>query len=520
MGFESNPLNTFEHVVVLMLENRSFDNLLGYLYPDGVPADAPLAKTFEGVAGRDLSNPDDGGTPIPVSVGTDHHQPFPDPGEEFDHVQTQIFGRGRSSPEPMKGFVVDYVAALEDLTKLHGLKRWRGSPAVQSKTIMNCFDPNGLPVLSRLAEEFAVFDHWFCAVPSQTWCNRAFWHAATSWGWVNNPPIGHHSDPWNHAHWQASSAGETLFDQIEAKFGKGSWHIYADLPIPFTTLVHWGDLKYKLGREHVRSFHDFLADCHSGCLPNYSFVEPHFINFVDGALWHDDMHPSSWHSALYHKTPTGSVALGDQLVLQVYKAIRDSTNSGGSYWKNTLLIITFDEHGGCFDHVVPPPTTPPDVQGFNTKTGQEGFDFKRLGVRVPTVMISAHIGKHTVVNSQMQHCSFLKTMQQKWGLDDLGPRQQCAPPFTEVFTSPEVRALNSWPEWSSYPGPVAGAEEVPEIDPSDIPLNDLQTSIVGAMRENLASEPKVAELLKVTPPANDYQLLTWLAESRHPPDEG
>jgi phospholipase C len=73
----------------------------------------------------------------------------------------------------MKGFVQDYYRTLE------GLQKWRGSPAAQSPAIMKCFAPNSLPVLSGLAKEFAVFDQWFCAVPNQTWCNRAFWHAAT-----------------------------------------------------------------------------------------------------------------------------------------------------------------------------------------------------------------------------------------------------------------------------------------------------------------------------------------------------
>ena len=186
MGTNPSGLDTFDHVVVLMLENRSFANILGYLYQAGVPS----GKNFEGVATKVLTNPDASGQPIPVSLGADLHQPYPDPGEEFDHVTFQLFGSSQSLGTPqMNGFVQDYYGTLQ------GLKNWPGSPALQSPAIMKCFAPNSLPVLSALAKEFAVFDHWFCAVPSQTWCNRAFWHAATSWGWVNNPPASDPSNP-------------------------------------------------------------------------------------------------------------------------------------------------------------------------------------------------------------------------------------------------------------------------------------------------------------------------------------
>jgi len=88
----TNPLDTFEHVVVLMLENRSFDNILGYLYQNGVPA----GKQFAGVAGNNLTNPDENGNPVPVSIGNDFHQPYPDPGEVFDDITAQVFSGGGS----------------------------------------------------------------------------------------------------------------------------------------------------------------------------------------------------------------------------------------------------------------------------------------------------------------------------------------------------------------------------------------------------------------------------------------
>ena len=171
MSNQQSPLDSFEHVVVLMLENRSFDNMLGYLYQTGVPP----GKQFAGVVGNNLANPDENGNPVPVSVQTNFHQPYPDPGEEFDHITAQLFSGAPPVGVPqMQGFVKDYFNTLT------GLPKWPGSACDQSKAIMQCFTPSSIPVLSGLAQQFAVFDHWFCAVPSQTWCNRAFWHAATS----------------------------------------------------------------------------------------------------------------------------------------------------------------------------------------------------------------------------------------------------------------------------------------------------------------------------------------------------
>jgi phospholipase C len=506
-------LDTFEHVVVLMLENRSFDNMLGYLYQDGVPA----GKQFAGVVGDNLTNPDESGNPVPISTQTNFHQPYPDPGEKYDHITAQLFcGPATSSTPTMQGFVKDYFNTLTKLSK------WTGSPADQSKAIMQCFAPGSLPVLSTLAQQFAVFDHWFCAVPSQTWCNRAFWHAATSWGWVNNPPISGDT-PWNLDEWAESSKGTTLFDLLETKFGTGSWRIYEDLAVPFTKLVHWGDLKDKKGGDYFRYFEggrpfftNFFHDCAKGKLPKYSFVEPHFINFFEDVMWHDDMHPSSFESLLYSDGGPGSVLLGDRIVWKVYQAIRNADSSSGNNWQNTLLIITFDEHGGGFDHVPPPSATPPNLADFNGGVGQEGFNFDRLGVRVPMVMVSANIAANTIVNSPMHHCSFLQTMQQKWGLPSLGPRQDTAPPFTEVFTSAS-RDLGTWPDWKDYPGPSSTLVEglMRTVDPHDVPLNELQKSIIDAISHFYAHDPALSGMV-VNTAADAKKFLEEVAKLRHP----
>ena len=523
MGSDSSPLTTFEHVVVLMLENRSLDNILGNLYQNGTPS----GKTFDGVAGKTITNPPMSGPPIAVSVGADFHQPYPDPGEEFDHITYQLYSSTKASGTPqMQGFIKDYYAVLESLTK------WKGSAAQQSPVIMKCFAPASIPVLNALATNFAVFDHWYCAVPSQTWCNRAFWHAATSWGWVNNPPPFASSNPWGLEHWAQYSATPTLFDLIEQKFGRGNWLVYEDLAVPFTKLVHWGDLKNKSGEDYFRYlegghpfFRNFFDDCAHGDLPKYSFLEPHFINFFDDVMWHDDMHPSSFDSVVYSDGGPGSVLLGDRLVWKIYQAIRNSKSGRGNNWQNTLFIITFDEHGGCFDHVPPPTVTPPDSKTFNPGTpgqctpgqGEECFDFKRLGVRIPTVMVSASIAANTIVNTPMHHCSFLKTMQQKWGLSSLGPRQDTAPPFTEVFAS-SSRPLDTWPDFKTYPGPSSTLDStrMRGVDLSAMPVNGLQASILNAILELYGTDPALAGMQRVTNAHEAKLLLDRVKLLRYP----
>ena len=159
----------------------------------------------------------------------------------------------------------------------------------------------------------------------------------------------------------------------------------------------------------------------------------------------------------------------------------------------------------------PPAAIPPDPAGFNTGSGEEDFDFRRLGVRVPVVMVSAHIAPNTVVNTTMDHCSLLKTVQYKWNLNSLGPRQDAATPFTEVF-SESLRSLNTWPDFKAYPGEQVSLDlkKMQEIDLSTIPLNVLQQSIVTAMREFYAPE------LSGTPvPTNAKEALEILNRAKY-----
>lgn len=247
--------------------------------------------------------------------------------------------------------------------------------------------------------------------------------------------------------------------------------------------MHFGSLWDKIGHKYFPKLSDplnksseptFYDDCAAGKLPKYSFIEPHFLNDVDGGHWHNDMHPSKWeseeHWVLWGAGGPGSVALGDQLIHSVYDAIRTSPCKD-----DTLFIITFDEHGGNFDHVPPPSdASSPDPKTFHNGAPEHGFNFKQLGPRVPMVMVSSHIEPGTVVNTPMNHGSFLRGLQDKWGFESLGPRSRNSTSFAEPLQPVDRR---DWPPLSMW-----ALEPPPHKIKSTISLKALRSELTGLQR--------------------------------------
>lgn len=466
-------LRKFEHVVVLMLENRSFDNMLGYLYAQ--PGDSQVS--FEGVANRNLSNPIPAGADqfdtrkvVPVAVTDIMDHPNPDPGEEFPHVNTQLYntvmpetnrllaalhmaapynfpppGSAGVAAPTMDGFVTDYINNFQAAIGRRPLYD-------EYKVIMGCFAPDSVPVLSTLAKQFSVFDHWFCSVPSQTFCNRSFFHAASSSNLVINAP---YSD------WIKGNDAETIFDRMNAS--KVSWKVYYDKEdvFPVTAAIHFPRLKTYVAT-NFHNMDQFYDDVASGNLPSYSFIEPRM--FYD----HNDQHPPA---VLQGHVLNSSVLAGELLINNIYNAIRTSNSEQGNNFENTVLIITYDEHGGCYDHVVPPPAVPPAAADG---PGQMDFRFDRLGVRVPTVIVSAWTDPGTIVNSPVHHNSVLKTISMKWNLGSLTARDATAPDFLEALNRNSPRSRSEWPTITPRPwtAPLKAAN-------ADHPLNSLQRGVMG-----------------------------------------
>lgn len=445
--------NALDHIVVLMFENRSFDNILGRLYQ---PGEVP---SFDGVLGKDLTNPipdwaqdGTGRTVVPYGVAPNMNAPDTDPGEEYPHINTQLFGiidpysnRGvpvsqmkapynapaSSKQRPtMDGFVTDFISTVTaDTHKQPGYDQYA--------QIMTGYTPAQLPVTSALARGFATYDRWFCEVPSQTFPNRSFFHAASSSGYLGNlSPIDAfplHND------------AETIFDRL-GQHGL-DWRVYCDPPshISLTGIVHARRLWDHFATKFVSTDH-FLQDAADGNLPAYSFIEPNLL------YGHNDMHPAF--DAVFPGTdfdPPSSLLGGEALLAKIYNAIRASRSKRGSNAWNTLLVVTFDEHGGIYDHVPPPLAPPPDPAAA---PGQFGFAFDRSGVRVPTIAISPWIPAQTVVTGQHRATSVIRTLRDRW---QLGPplthRDAVAPDLTPVLSLDSPRDPDLWPDPTPQPVP-------------------------------------------------------------------
>jgi phospholipase C len=454
--------HALDHVVVLMFENRSFDNLLGRLYQ---PGEVP---SFEGVTGRELSNPipawaadPDGRTAVPYGVAARLDLPSPDSGEEYQHVNTQLFGiidplsnRGKPAslmtapynapPDsrltpPMDGFVADYISTLE--ATLGRMPRYE-----EYAQIMTGYTAEQMPVVSALARGFATFDHWFADVPSQTFPNRSFFHAATSSGFLDDaePADG----------FPLLNSAETIFERLEAR--GLSWRVYCDPPshISVTGLIHARRLLERFDTNFF-STDQFAEDAAAGRLPAYSFIEPNLL------YGHNDMHPG------FDRTypdvpfdPPSSMIAGEGLLARIYDQVRSAASPSGSNAWNTLLLITFDEAGGTYDHVPPPLAPPPDPAA---PAGRFGFRFDRAGVRVPAIAISAWAPERTVVTEDHLHTSLIRTLRDRWQLGPpLTARDAAARSLAPVLTLDTPRDPASWPDVVPRP--------VPPFDPASLSL--------------------------------------------------
>ncbi|HET9112818.1 MAG TPA: alkaline phosphatase family protein [Burkholderiales bacterium] len=395
-SLQDDLLAHIRHIVVLMLENRSFDHMLGLLYADRHNV-SPAGHPFDGLTGRE-SNPDvhDKAVrvfPIEASQPYAYFMPGADPGEGYAATNAQLFGTIRAPVPPVatnQGFVRNYAYTL-GWEKKAG---WSILPDTRASGIMGIFTPEMLPVLSGLARGYAVCDRWFSSVPTETLPNRAFACAATAQG---------HMDDKTKRYTCPTIFGLLSRNGID-------WAIYGYDADPLTRYT-FSDITHAT-ESHFGRFSDFMTAAANGSLPAFSFLEP------------------SWDAAGNSQHPNYDVALGEKLIHDVYYAVRN-----GPAWNDTLLIITYDEHGGCYDHV-PAPTgaVPPD-----DAIGEYGFDFTRFGVRVPTVLISPRIQPGTVFRvpdgfMPLDHTTVLKTVERRWNLPPLTRRDAAAPDIGAVLT--------------------------------------------------------------------------------------
>ena len=333
------------------------------------------------------------------------------PSHEFVDTQEQLFGDGGPvDPAPLSGFVLN-------------ASRISQGNVDHAKLVMECQSPTAIPVLSRLATEYAACTRWFSSVPGPTFPNRYYVHAATSTGLVTD------------------TRPEPAVVTIQAKLAaaRQTWRVYAgDFPqcLAIESLLQQfvEELLNPFGYHHFHGLAQFFADLKDGSLPNYSFLEPHYF---ETSLWHaSDEHPP--HDLKY----------GEMLLSTVVSSLAES-----DYWEDSLLVVLFDEHGGFYDKMSPPTGVPnPDGQ----VSVNPAFDFTRLGLRVPAVLISPYIEAGTIDLTVYEHASVPATLNKLFNLGSqnfLTARDRAANTFERNLQRSVPRSRDEL-QWASAHGRV------------------------------------------------------------------
>jgi phospholipase C len=458
----------FDHVVVLMFENRSFDNILGYLYTND---ELQTGDTFDGLNQGSYSNLAPDGTQVDAHVylgDTDEvmRHPQPDPGEHYPHVNTQVFGiidppgnadlwehefeapfnaPANGATPDMSGFVTDYIVNYK------ALKKGQEPTFDDYRVAMGSFSTQMLPVFSAIAKGFAVYDAWHAGVPSQTFCNRSFFHASTSHGFVTNKDHGGYDK------WIDAPAATTVFNRLQD--AGLSWRVYYDEQqlVSFTGMLHAAVLE-PYWKSNFRGMAQFHEDAKNGTLPDYAFIEPRMV------FNHNDMHPpygtlreGEYEGEKVYDSALSDVRAGEALLHTVYTSLKNAKSATGSNALNTAFLVTFDEHGGTFDHVPPPSAVPPEP---SAPKGEMEFQFDRLGCRVPAILVSAYTAAGSIIHDEMHHGALIATLNRLHGLAPLTRRDATA---NTVFNAVNIKTPRQPFEW-----PATHPQYMPP-NPEDVP---------------------------------------------------
>ncbi len=430
-----------KHIVVLQMENRPFDHLFGWA-GDLLGVDGLTGKEYN------LVNPNE---PDGEKVYVDNKAPFLnqcDPNHSVSATAKKMFSTSASiaSGVPdMGGFV-----AFENKSVTHNYCN-----------VMQGFPPSKVPVLTALAQEYAIMDRLFASLPGPTWPNRMFTLSGTSAGslgtnvWYDNIPGKLYPQ-------------KVFYDQIE-EAGLTWKHYFNDTP--------WEIYMEKMAHSphNMHPLDQFYRDAEAGALPSFAWLNPRSGINVTTGVGSNDQHPDH------------DIRAGEQYYKDIYEALRASPA-----WYATLFIVTYDEHGGFYDHV-PPPTkgVPPPNDGKKSYPGSYNFD--SLGMRVPTILISPWIKKGTVVNrpipsgmptntSEYDLTSIIATARKLLsGMGNIGPltdRDAWSATFEHVLMdldNPRQDCVMHLPD-ALPPQLPTSAEALAE---AALPLNDLQADIAA-----------------------------------------
>lgn len=444
------PIRT---IVVLVMENRSFDHMLGWqkkLHPE---IDGVTGKEYNTITASNNANAET------IYYSDDARYVVGDPGHSYQAVREQLFGSDTDN-NSMKPLMSGFAKQAETVSQ--GL----------SKAVMSGFKPEALPIYTALVKEFAVFDKWFASVPASTQPNRLYVHSATSHGLMSNV----------RSELLKGLPQRTIFDNLyDENLTFGIY--FQSLPSTFI-YRRLRQLKYI---NHFHPYHlSFKRHASEGKLPNYVVIEPRFFNHETPPA--NDDHPSH------------DVSLGQALVKEVYETLRASPQ-----WEETLLIITYDEHGGFYDHVSTPVTNVPNPDDINGPSPYY-FKFDRLGVRVPTIMISPWIEKRTIIHtpngptpfSQFEHSSIAATVKKLFNLSStfLTKRDAWAGTFETIVLSrntPRTDCPKTLPSVTKD----ANASKATLVEGDKDILSEFQEDIVHLAAHLNGEKDKAEELIKM-----------------------
>jgi len=467
-----------KHVVVLMLENRPFDHLFGWM--EGV----------DGLTG-DEYNLVEPNNPNSAKVFVDNKAPELnqcDPCHATPCTTQKLFGTDAST--------------LSGIADMGGFVSYQNSSAKQNYcNVMSGFPPTKVPVMTALAKEYAIMDRFFASHPGPTWPNRMFTLTGTSAGSTE-------TSVWYHGKTGQLYPQRTIYDQVE-EAGLNWKNYFNDTP--------WELILEKVAHSphNLHPLDQFYKDAEQGSLPSFSWINPRSGMNVTTGLGSNDCHPDH------------SIALGEAYVKDIYEALRASPA-----WEETLFVLTFDEHGGFFDHVVPPSQgIPPPGDGEESYPDPD-FLFDRLGIRVPTLLISPWIKKGTVLthppdaakpaaNSEYDLTSIIASTRKLLGMQTgpLTDRDAWSATFDHALfelTEPRTDCPEHLPEALAPELPKHGVEREAEQDQQ---LNDLQSDIAsvlhrlgGRMSDASASADASEDKDEGEYPRVQGQLSQWLVD--------
>jgi phospholipase C len=410
----STPVDTaipIENIVVVMMENRSFDSMFGRLNEFGNRTDVaepPPGASNPSELATDAGAPaTDAGTDAGADGGTDGgvvaepwmHAPelcFADPDHSWKG-QHWAYDDGQND-----GFYVENNGTVDPGSGVPD-----SGALLSGERAMWWYDQTDIPFDYQVANTFAIADNYFCSLLGPTGPNRLFLLAATSFGLTYNTlPNG---------------ISPNLVDNVvvpdELEQRHVSWAVYSDGTPGLVDAISVGIVSRYEGRTIRFAFQDFLDAAKTGTMPQVAYVDPK-VGLADGQPDNNDDHPPA------------DIQEGSAFLSQVYQAVTTSPQ-----WAHTALLITWDENGGIYDHVPPPSACAPDTTApilTGTDVGVAG-DFTRYGFRVPLLVVSPYAKKGYVSHGAYDHTSIARFIETKFKIPALTARDANADPLMDLF---------------------------------------------------------------------------------------